>query len=471
MPSYRYTFISHAHADNAVCDPYATAFGRLGVPHYYDRANPQIGHDVGEALERELQQAQALVVLASPQSLASPWVREELNIFFSLMMRDTSRLLIPVKVAPCDLPPRLEARWWVDGVGRPASEVVAELARALEHGAAPLSAQTMAQPAQPSIQTRIVDQRAGMGDHATLAEAIAAARPGERILIRKGVYDGGLVIDKPLELIGDGNPGDVEIRAFSKSVITFSASWGRIANIALYQTGTKGWFKSFACVDITGGRLELEDCDISSQDLSCIHIHDGADPRVRRCRVHDSAQGAGIAIFDRGQGVIEDCEIFANALSGVEIKTGSAPTVRQCRMHDNKGVGALVWEKGQGVIEDCEIFANALSGVEIKAGSATVRQCRIHDNKGSGVMVWEKGQGLIEDCDISASGYHGVESRAGGAPTVRRNRILRSTWYGGYIWQNGGGVFEANELRENAQGAWNIADDSAANVTRKDNIE
>jgi hypothetical protein len=31
-----------------------------------------------------------------------------------------------------------------------------------------------------------------------------AARPGDRILVRPGLYQEGLMIDKPLEIIGEG---------------------------------------------------------------------------------------------------------------------------------------------------------------------------------------------------------------------------------------------------------------------------
>ncbi len=75
MSSYRYAFVSHAHADNDVCDPYAAAFGQRGVSLYYDRANPQVGHDLGAALDRELQRAGALIVMVTPAALASFWVQ------------------------------------------------------------------------------------------------------------------------------------------------------------------------------------------------------------------------------------------------------------------------------------------------------------------------------------------------------------------------------------------------------------
>ncbi|HEY7341241.1 MAG TPA: SUMF1/EgtB/PvdO family nonheme iron enzyme [Ktedonobacterales bacterium] len=131
MCAFRPTFVSHAHANNAQCEPFVTAFQRRGVPLYYDRANPQVGHDLGEALERELERATALIVMATPAALASFWVREEISIFFALMARDPSRLLIPIKLEPCELPARLAARWWVDATDLALDDVVDQVVQAL----------------------------------------------------------------------------------------------------------------------------------------------------------------------------------------------------------------------------------------------------------------------------------------------------------------------------------------------------
>ena len=109
------------------------------------------------------------------------------------------------------------------------------------------------------------------GDFATVGAAIKAAKPGDRILVRPGLYEEGLVVDKPLEILGDGPVADIEIRARGASVLAFQASIGRVANLTLRQAGGEGnWFG----VDITQGRLDLEGCDISSQSLACVAIRD-----------------------------------------------------------------------------------------------------------------------------------------------------------------------------------------------------
>jgi F-box protein 11 len=108
--------------------------------------------------------------------------------------------------------------------------------------------------------THVVDPFPGRGDFTTVGAAIMAAMPGDRILVRPGLYDEGLVVDKPLEILGDGSVSDIEIRARDANVLMFQASIGRVANLTLRQAGGEGkWFG----VDITQGRLDPEGCDVS----------------------------------------------------------------------------------------------------------------------------------------------------------------------------------------------------------------
>ena len=209
---------------------------------------------------------------------------------------------------------------------------------------------------------RVVDQM-HRGDHVTITEAIEAADPGDRILVRPGLYPEGLVIDKPLELIGDGDIGEVVIHATGKNALLFQTTMGRVTNLTLRQMGSGDW----CGVNITQGRLELDGCDIASQSLACIVIHSGADPRLRRNRIHGS-KGSGV-IVGNGQGAIEDNDIFDNAYYGVAIVAGGNPILR--RNHINKNGGWAVWvhDGGGGTIEDNDLRDNAMGAWDISADS------------------------------------------------------------------------------------------------------
>jgi F-box protein 11 len=314
--------------------------------------------------------------------------------------------------------------------------------------------------------TRVVDQM-HHGDHLTITEAIEAANPGDRILVRPGLYYGGLVIDKPLEIIGDGNLDDVVVQAVGMDALLFKTTMGRVVNLTLRQMGGGGyWFG----VDIAQGRLELDGCDITSQSLSGVAIHSDADPRLRRNRIHDCEAG-GVFVYENGQGVLEDNEIFENAFAGVEIKAGGTPTLRRNRIHDGKAGGVFVGGNGQGVLEDNEIFGNAYSGVEIaEDGNPTLRRNRIHDTN-VGVYIHDNGQGVLEDNEIFGNALSGVWIETGGNPTVRRNRINNNGYVAVFASMGGGGTIEDNDLSGNAMGAWSVSADSEPNLRRARNKE
>ena len=306
------------------------------------------------------------------------------------------------------------------------------------------------------------------GDFTTISKAIRAARPGDRILIRPGLYLESLVIDKPLEIIGDGAAADIQIHARDTHVVVFRANISRIANLTLRQVGGEGtWYG----VDIGQGRLELEGCEITSQSGPCVAIHDGADPRLRRNTIHDGKQ-VGVWVRNQGLGTLEDNDITANVRAGVVIDTGGNPTLRRNTIHHGKNTGVYVYEQGLGTLEDNDITANAAAGVAIETGgNPTLRRNTIHDGKNCGVLVYEHGQGTLEDNEITANAYSGVEIRADGNPTLRRNRINRNEYEAIWIHRAGKGVVEDNDLTGNKLGAWDIAADSRSNVTRAGNRE
>jgi len=290
-------------------------------------------------------------------------------------------------------------------------------------------------------RTYVVDGAQG-GDYPTIAEAVGAAAPGDRILVRAGVYAESVVLDKPLELIGDGSSGDVVIESSGAPAVLFQADSGRVANFALREVGDNSDIRT---VRITQGRLTLQDCDVTSRTGCCVAIEKAADPQLNRNRIHDGGQ-AGVYVFKNGLGTLEDNEIYNNAWTGVTVVGGNS-TIRRNRIRDNEESGVFVLDHALGVVEDNDITGNAKAGVSIKTGgNPTVRGNRIRDNEQSGVYVYNEGVGVVENNDITGNSYDGVAVTNGGNPTVRGNRIRDSKVTGIYIFDRGTGVIEGNDI-------------------------
>jgi parallel beta-helix repeat protein len=318
---------------------------------------------------------------------------------------------------------------------------------------------------RPSLRTEppthVVD--AGeRGDFSAISAAIRAARPGDRIVVRPGRYEEALVVDKPLEILGDGPAEEIEVVASGATTLEFQATIGRVANLTLRQAGGEGqWYG----VDITSGRLDLEGCEIRSDSLACVVIRGGADPRLRRNYIR--GRSSGVLVHDYGLGTLEDNQIVGNHLSGVEIRGGGNPYLRRNRISDNEGSGVLIHRSGEGTVEDNEIVDNG-NGVAISdGGNPVVRHNRIAGSKRSGIFVYDAGQGYIEDNDITVNTLSGVEVGDGGDPVVRDNRINGNGYRGVWLHNDCRGTFEGNDLTGNSGGAW-LVDAGAEQSAKRD---
>ena len=90
-------FISYCRQDRPAARLYAEAFAEEGFDVWWD-AVMHSGETFDEVIERNLRAAKAVVVLWSPRSVASRWVRAEAT------QADRANKLIPVVIEPCERP-------------------------------------------------------------------------------------------------------------------------------------------------------------------------------------------------------------------------------------------------------------------------------------------------------------------------------------------------------------------------------
>jgi parallel beta-helix repeat protein len=299
------------------------------------------------------------------------------------------------------------------------------------------------------VPTHVVDQDAfhrGDRNHLTICAALKAAAPGDRILVRPGLYKEGLVVDKPVEIIGEGDRNKVEIEATRKHTVSFRAAKGRIANLTLRQTGGGEWY----CVDIAGGCLELEGCDITGDGQGGIAIHEEADPKLINNHIHRCKNG-GVDAYERGKGMLKNNRIYGNGLAGVAIRGDANPILHHNYIYDGNHEGVWVADHGQGTLEENDIYGNRLAGVAIRGdGNPTLRQNnRIHDGEQEGVWVGDGGRGTLEDNEIFRNRVAGVAIVKGGNPTLRRNNIRDGKQEGVWVGDGGEGTLKENNIHDN----------------------
>lgn len=118
----------------------------------------------------------------------------------------------------------------------------------------------------PAQQTWIVDPN-GTGHFTDLAPAIAAAFPGDTLLLLGGNHQGGHTIDKTLAIVGELGAGNTFPRIETLSVGPASAAGQRVSITRI----TMGWF---------GAGMP-----VSLEDVSMNVCHVAATASLHRCTV------------------------------------------------------------------------------------------------------------------------------------------------------------------------------------------
>jgi F-box protein 11 len=364
-----------------------------------------------------------------------------------------------------------------------------------------------------TIERELVVAPARPGCYRTIGEALRAATPGTRVLVHPGFYREALVLDQPVEIVGQGSRGEITIVGSDESCVRLRAGEARLRGLTLCQQ-TEPPGSPRVAVEVRQGRLELDDCELTSNSLSCVLIHSSAaqvqlrgchhrspecgvlvleqatarledcdiernglsgvqvkvgNLHLLRCEVHDQLTNHGVRILDNSQAVLEECTIHSNGLAGIAASHGARPIIRRSQIFDGREAGILFHARGQGTVEACEIFENASAGVVIKEGSTpTLRGCGIHHQPNHyGVFVSHQGLGVLEKCDLFANGHAGVGVRQGGRVILRSCRVHHHARHNGVaVYEGGLATLSECDILDNAFAGVELTQGSQADIRR-----
>jgi hypothetical protein len=316
-------------------------------------------------------------------------------------------------------------------------------------------------------QESVVVSANGSGDFASIGEAIGNVAPDTRLIIRPGIYNESVVVDKNVEIIGDGSAENIIIESANSSCVQMRADKAIVRNLTLRGSGAR-YGKAFFAVGISRGALVLEDCDISSDSLSCVAVQGvDANPTVKNCRIHDGAD-SGVYFFDNARGQIIECDIYRNQNVGVAITSGANPLIKNCRIFEGNNGGVVVWENGAaGEIENCEIFGHRLANVGVSASAnPTFRSCKIFGGRDTGVFVHQGGYGKFEDCAVHDNQKAEVVVIEKSNSALRRCAIYNGTDSGIFVDNEARASIESCNIYDNSDAGVSINDESVVEVRR-----
>lgn len=224
--------------------------------------------------------------------------------------------------------------------------------------------------------TRVVDPSGG-GDHVAIQPALAAASPGDTVLVVAGTYRGA---------------ANRDLRFFGKSVVLRSAG-GAAATIIDAEGAGRGF--SLDAGETAAARVEgFTVTGAAGGAVSCV----GSSPTVAGCVFVENItdQAGGAVAIDGGAPTFDGCTMVANAAAGrgggVWVAGDANATLRSCTITGNSagtgGGGVAVIGGSQVSIQRSIVWgnsaANTLDDLLATAGATATLACSVVDAGGSG---------------------------------------------------------------------------------------
>ena len=244
------------------------------------------------------------------------------------------------------------------------------------------------------------------GAYPEIDPAVAAAEDGDRVIVRPGTYRLPVVVDRAIELVGDGPRETIILEPAGAEALSLCASGAVVRNLTIRPATVGNDGTTYSAVMVRDVVATVEDCDLTSHLGATVWVGGGSSrATIRHCRIHDGSQN-GVAVWDEGTAVVEDSEITRHRWPGVMAHGGrTSATVRGCRLLDNLDMGAAANEGATLIVERSLVARNAQCGIVLDGATPSSR---------------------VEDNDIEENGEAGVLVRGGIGGRVLRNRLRRN---------------------------------------------
>lgn len=293
----------------------------------------------------------------------------------------------------------------------------------------------------------------GPADFATLQEAIAAASPGDVVLVRDGIYRG--TANRNL--------------AFGGKAITVRSEDGPDGCVIDCENAGRAF--SFVNAETAASRLEGLTIRNGLADNGAAILCSGASPVVAGCvfEANRATVHGGAVTLTSSTATISECRFIGNTASGWGgglFCNASSPAITDCTFEANQtsnhGGAAALYNNSSPVIRRCRIQSNHANlyggGVYCEVGSATIEKCLIEENTsqhGGGIFCNASSTNII-DCIIKANAVTenggGIHSWNTSNPTIQRCTITgnQTTKHGGgIVFDGGGGTVQDTLLTDN----------------------
>lgn len=266
------------------------------------------------------------------------------------------------------------------------------------------------------------------GDFDTPAEALAAARDRDRIVLGEQVFVGPLVVNAAVDLQGAGSGKTIiECEAADGSAITIGpgAKGARVTGIAFtHRAFAPDGRERFSAALVRAGKVTFSDCRFSGASGHGLAVIEAGDAVASRCQFVENGWNGAAAIGKGARLDLRDCESNGNFEHGIESWDGAslAATGNRCEGNSRNGIhcdnrdagvrlennqlvgnrefGLVLDSAADGQVSNNTARSNLLGGVVLRAAAGAVK---LSGNQ----LTLNEGPGLVLEKGLSSAGFTG----------------------------------------------------------------
>ncbi len=247
----------------------------------------------------------------------------------------------------------------------------------------------------------------GSGDYPTLDEAVQAANSGATIIITGGEHwlDFPLVINKTIQLVGEGVDSTLLIGRNNDCVVEFEASGVFEASGITFWHDGKQWAD---VVRISAGTARLKNCRFTGG------VWD-EDKEVG---------GDGLIFAGSAGGTVQECEFYDNALHGIEIGDQSKPELESNLCANNHENGIAYFNQAGGAARNNRCEGNGMIGIAVNGEAAPeLINNFCSRNQEAGIAFFEFASGSASGNVLQENDLYGLIVQDDASPTLGANSI------------------------------------------------
>lgn len=466
-------FISYATLDKHIADAVCATLESNKIKCWIAPRDILPGVDFAESIINAIEQSRVFVLILSKNSSVSPHVLREINKAASNSTAILSFIIEEVTLSK-SMEYYLSTDHWLNAISPPLSKHIQNLALTVEKLLKELDKKDQTDPNRephfsfteveqfsnkvyretskelvPYVKkeavadAQIIVDSSGRGDYPTIMAAVAAASPGQTIMVKAGSYREKIHIDKALKLYGEGRDkvkisfdADSVLEVYSQKSIeikglSFSPGGGHSdkpvcvfkGNLIFQECrvagGEKGVYVQSGSPTIEGNLIE--------RNLNGIYIDGISTPIIENNHCSNNECGIFFADQAKGRAIKNRC---TRNTEGIIVSNNAAPELTENICSDNRdsGISYLKSGGGKAIGNECKKNTNGITVMDISRPSLEKNLCS--QNRESGIFYNGRAVGIAKANDCNRNNANGIHLSQKSQPLLEGNQCTRNKLMG-----------------------------------------